>query len=60
MSYLKKKNKEYFKKMIRNLNALELLALMEAITDYGMEMAKISGKLPVNPGKTNTDQPDVQ
>lgn len=60
MSYLKKKNKDYFRKMIRDLNAIELLALMEAITEYGMEMTKISGRLPVNPGKTNTDQPDVQ
>lgn len=42
---LSKKNKAYFKKMISKLNAMEMLALMEAISEYGIEMMAASTSL---------------
>jgi len=39
------KDKEYFKKYLSKLSTQELLALMEAIQEYGLEMMNVTGKL---------------
>jgi len=52
--FKKNKDKEYFKKMIEQLTTPELLALMQAITEYGMNMAKISN-MPGMKKKTEED-----
>lgn len=44
------KNKEYFKEYLGKLSTAELLALMQAITEFGLEMANATGKFPI-PGK---------
>jgi hypothetical protein len=52
--FKKNKDKEYFKKMIEGLTTQELLGLMQAITEYGMNMAKISN-MPGMKKKTEED-----
>jgi len=42
----KVKNKEYFKNYLEKLSTAELLALMQAITEFGLEMAGATGKFP--------------
>jgi hypothetical protein len=44
------KDKEYFKKYLTKLSTSELLALMQAITEFGLEMANVTGKITL-PGK---------
>jgi hypothetical protein len=52
--FKKNKDKEYFKKMIEGRTTQELLGLMQAITEYGMNMAKISN-MPGMKKKTEED-----
>ena len=44
------KDKEYYKKYLSKLSTAELLALMQAITEFGLEMANTTSKFPL-PGK---------
>ena len=57
---LKKRDVKYFKKMIGNLSTPELMALMQAITEYGMEMANITTKFPLPKKKENKEDMGIQ
>ena len=50
----KVKDKEYFRNYLGKLSTAELLALMQAITEFGLEMAGATGKFKLP--KTGFDQ----
>jgi hypothetical protein len=50
-----KKDKEYYKKYLSKLSTAELLALMQAITEFGLEMANATGKFTIPKKGSNND-----
>jgi len=47
----KVKDKEYYKNYLSKLSTAELLALMQAITEFGLDMASATGKFTMPPKK---------